>query len=394
MQWWGGADVNIALVIRSMELGGGSEHDVVHLSAGLKVAGHEPLVVTAGGRLCNDLEEQGVSVLRFPMLSRNPFSLWASGRSLARILEDRGVEVLNPQSVFPALCGFWASRRLLKSGVFVPNIVTIHMLDRISWWYYKLAVLILNRVADHVIVESNCERLRLQQRGMNRSTTVLHNCFPPKRFEAVEGSREEIRREMGWHDDHIVFIMPARMDAQKGHEVLFEALAKAQVNTLPLLVFLAGDGPLLSQHRKTVGRLGLQSKVVFGGFRRDLPKLYKGADVFLLSSHWESLPLSIREGMVAGLPVISTNVAGIPEAVEHNRSGLLVPPGDPAALAGAIAKLASEPSLRRSMGQRGKEISEERFNYQSWVSSTVSTMSAIRDRFIAERASSKNRCQQ
>jgi len=382
--------MKIALVIRSLELGGGSEHDVVHLSAGLKAAGHEPLVVTTGGRLCGDLEEQGVPILRFPMLSRNPVSLRASGRELARILVDRGVDVLNPQAVFPGLCCYWASRRLLELGVAAPNVVTIHMLNRITWWYYKIAVLILNRIADHIIVESKCERDRLQIRGMDRPTTVLHNCFPPAKLTSVKESREDIRREIGWPDDQVVFVVPARMEAQKGHEVLFRALAGPQVKGLPVLFYLAGDGPLLDRHRKVVEELGIQSKVVFGGFRRDLPKLYKGADVFLLSSHWESLPLSIREGMVAGLPVISTNVAGIPEAVEHGRSGLLVPPGDPIALAAAIAKLATEPALRRSMGQRGEEISAERFDYEKWIASTVSTMGAARERFVSKHGAPTN----
>ena len=175
-----------------------------------------------------------------------------------------------------------------------------------------------------------------------------------------------------------MFVVPARMEPQKGHEVLFRALVGPKVRGLPLLFYLAGDGPLLDRHKKAVEELGLQSKVVFGGFRRDLPKLYKGADVFLLSSHWESLPLSIREGMVAGLPVISSNVAGIPEAVEDGRSGLLVPRRNPNALAAAIAKLASDPALRLSMGQRGKEISSERFDYERWIASTVSTMAAVR----------------
>lgn len=373
--------MRIAFVIMSLELGGGSEHDVVHLSTGLRSAGHDPLVVTSGGRLCRDLEVGGVPIVYFPLLTRNPLVMWRNSKTLARIFLERDIDIVNPQAVFPSLSCYWASRRLLKRGKTVPNVVTIHMLNRITWWYYKLAALVLNRVADHVIVESNCERLRLQSRGMKRHTTVLHNCFPPHAFMSVPETRGEVRREMGWPDDHVVFVVPARMEAQKGHEVLLEALGRPELQRLPLLFYLAGDGPLLAQNRALAEHLGVASKVVFGGFRRDLPKLYKGADVFLLSSHWESLPLSIREGMVAGLPVISTNVAGIPEAVEHGRSGLLVPPADPSALASAIAALASDPELRRRMGQRGRELAEEKFNYDRWIQATAETMASVAAQF-------------
>jgi glycosyltransferase involved in cell wall biosynthesis len=114
--------------------------------------------------------------------------------------------------------------------------------------------------------------------------------------------------------------------------------------------------------------------------------LYKAADVFLLCSKYESLPLSIREGMVASLPVLSTNVGGIAEAVEDGRSGLLLPPGDPAALAGAMAKLASDASLRAAMGRRGYEIHREKFDYDHWIRRTVEVMGGIQREFMARRS--------
>jgi glycosyltransferase involved in cell wall biosynthesis len=178
------------------------------------------------------------------------------------------------------------------------------------------------------------------------------------------------------------------MEAQKGHEVLLEALARPELRQVPLLFYLAGEGPLLEAHKALANRLGLGSRVVFGGFRRDVPRLYKGADAFLLSSHWESLPLSIREAMVAGLPVVSTNVAGVPEAVEHEGSGLLVPPGDSAALALAIAGLAGSAELRERMARRGREISDGKFNYDRWISATAETMNAIAEAFASRAKAS------
>jgi glycosyltransferase involved in cell wall biosynthesis len=374
--------MRVALAIMSLQTAGGAEHDIVNLSAGLKKAGHEPLVITSGGRLCDDVRAEGVEVVLCPLMARRPVELWRNGRRLADIVRAHKIDILNPQGVYPALSGYWATRRLLKEGIAVPNVVTIHMLQRLTWWYYKLGALVLNRTADHVIFESDCERLRLQARGMKRPTTVLYNCFPPGKFDAVAQTRDEIRREMNWPEGVTVFVVPARMTAEKAHPILFEALTRPETKSLPVLCYLAGDGVLTESHKALAQRMGIADRVVFGGFRRDLPRLYKGADVFLLMSTAESLPLSIREGMVASLPVLATTVGGIAEAVEDGRSGLLVPPSDPAALAVAIARLAGDSAQRAAMGRRGHEIYQEKFDYDHWIARTVDVMSAIREDFV------------
>lgn len=378
--------MRIALVIMSLELGGGAEHDIVHLSAGLKKAGHEPIVITSGGRLCKDVEANGVEVVLCPIDTRSLPKLYRNGRRLAEIVESHGIEVLNPQGVYPGISCYLASRRLLKKGIMAPNILTIHMLNKPKWWYYKLGSLMLNRVADHIIVESHCERLRLQRRGMNRPLTVLYNCFPPEKYASVTLSRQEVRRQMGW-DDKIVFIMPARMSQEKNHRLLFAALAREELRAFDgrILCYLAGDGPLLEQNQALVAEAHLSDRVVFGGFRRDVPALLRGADAFLLCSHYESLPLSIREGMEASLPVVSTDVGGISEAVEDGRSGLLVPPNDPQALAAAMVRLAGDAAMREAMGRRGRELCSEKFGYDNWIAKTVELMDQVHRKMLKGR---------
>jgi len=379
--------MRIGLAIMSLQLAGGTEHDIVHLSAGLKKAGHEPVVITSGGRLCKDVEANGVEIVLCPMNARSLGELRRNGRRLAEIVESHGIEVLNPQGVYPGISGRLASRRLLKKGMAVPNVITIHMLNKPKWWYYKLGAFVLNRVADHIIVESDCERLRLQRRGMNRPLTVLYNCFPPDKYAGVGLTRQEVRRQMGWGDDKIVFIMPARMSQEKNHRLLFEALADEKLKAFDgrILHYLAGDGPLLETNQAMVVEAGLSDRVVFGGFRRDIPTLLRGADVYLLCSKYESLPLSIREAMGASLPVVSTDVGGICEAVEDGKSGLLVPPDDPPALARAMGRLADDAKLRRNMGRRGYELFRQKFDYDNWIRRTAEVFEEARRKFIEKR---------
>ena len=378
--------MNIGFVTMDLQLGGGAEHDVVNLSTGLKRAGHGPIVITSGGRLCEYVEAENIPVLRHPVDRRSPVRLWQNAPLVARAVEQHDIEALNPQGVYPVPTCYWASRQLLKRGRFVPNVVTIHVLGKLKWWYYKLGATLLNRYADHVIFESQFELDRVLRHGFRGPYTVIPNCSPPARQQAVVETREQIRQEIGVPPDAVLFVMPARMTWEKRHDLLLESLARPEVRSLPIRFYLAGDGPLADRYRRQARALGVEDRVIFGGFRKDLPRLYKAADVFLLCSAAESLPLSIREGMGASLPVIATDVGGIVEAVEHEGSGLLVPSGDAAALAGAIGRLASDAGLRRRMGERGYQIYQEKFDYDHWIARTVQIMSEVREKFIREHS--------
>lgn len=360
-----------------LELAGGAEHDVINLSAGLDKAGHTPIVITSGGRLCRDIEALGIPVLRMPVDRRSYSQLRRNARAIAEAVLAHHVDVLNPQGVYPALSCHWASQTLARRGRHVPNVVTIHMLGRLTWWYYRLGAMLLNRYVDHVIVESACELNRLRRQGLRRPHTIIPNCFPPETFAAVHEARETIREDLGWPAGITVFIMPARMTPEKRHNLLFAALSRPEVRDLPIRFFLAGDGPLLPVHKQHVRKLSLENIVTFGGFRRDLPRLYKAADAFLLCSSEESLPLSIREAMGASLPIIATDVGGISEAVEHGQNGLLVRSGDCQQLAASIRALATDEKLRGKMGKRGFEIQRIKFDYVSWIRRTLETMATV-----------------
>lgn len=373
--------MKIVFVIMDLDLGGGAEHDIVNLSSGLNAVGHTPVVITSGGRLCPMIESQGIPVITCPVDRRSPTALWHNAQRIAEIAEAHGADVLNPQGLYPAVSCYRASRRLLKRGKIVPNVVTIHMLGRLKWWYYFLGTRILNLHADHVIFESQCELDRVRRHGLRRPFTVIPNCFPAGKIESVQESNADIRRDIGCPEDAVLFVMPARMTPEKNHPFLFDALMRDRVRKLPVHFFLAGDGKLQEDYKTRVEQAGLQKSVTFGGFRSDLPRLYKAADVFLLCSLVESLPLSIREGMAASLPVIATRVGGVPEAVEDGQSGILVPSGNADALADAIVALATDPDLRRSMGRRGHAIYREKFDYDNWIARTLEVMGQVHERF-------------
>ena len=155
-------------------------------------------------------------------------------------------------------------------------------------------------------------------------------------------------------------IAVGRLAAPKDPLTLLRALARVRH---PARVTLVGDGPEREAVEAEAHSLGLD--VELAGSRCDVAELLARADVFVLSSRSEGAPISILEAMAAGLPVVASDVGGVPELVVDGVTGLLVPPGDPAALAAALERLLADAALRRRLGAAGRERAEERFDVRA-----------------------------
>jgi glycosyltransferase involved in cell wall biosynthesis len=182
--------------------------------------------------------------------------------------------------------------------------------------------------------------------------------------------REEFRTSVGVPVDAPVAGIIARLTEQKAHRVLFEAMSSPGLSQLHLIV--VGDGELRDDLRSRVDALGLTSRVHFLGARRDLGNILGAIDIFTMPSYWEGLPLSMVLAMGAGLPVVASRVAGIPEVVDHGNSGLLVDPGKADQLSSALAMLVNDRELRSRLGAAAKAFVTPRFGADGYVDSIVS----------------------
>lgn len=158
-------------------------------------------------------------------------------------------------------------------------------------------------------------------------------------------------------------LMVARFNEQKDQTTLLHAVAllERENETLRYAVDLVGSGPHYERVRGLARELNVEGRVSFLGDRHDVPDLLGASQVFVLSTHYEGLPISIMEAMRAGLPVIATNVSGIKEEVEQGHNGLLVPHLDVPALAKALKTLILDASMRAQMGKRAREKWEREF---------------------------------
>ena len=209
---------------------------------------------------------------------------------------------------------------------------------------------------------------------------VIYNAVDWSQLQTTM-SREEFRASAGVPADVTVAGIIARLTAQKAHQVLFDAIAHdAGLSKLHLLV--VGDGELRAQLTARAVTLGIQGRVHFLGARRDLGNILASIDLFAMPSYWEGLPLSMVLAMGAGLPVVASRVAGIPEVVKDGVSGLLVAPGDVADLAAALKRLVHDDTLRVLLGQEARAFVRPRFGVDGYVAS----VSAMYDRLLAEKS--------
>jgi glycosyltransferase involved in cell wall biosynthesis len=161
----------------------------------------------------------------------------------------------------------------------------------------------------------------------------------------------------------------ARYEPQKDHGTLLRALGGLQDQ--PWELDLIGDGPLRGQMERLARELGLQGRVHFLGQRKDVGQLLARAQVSLLVSNWEGLPLSILEAMRAGLPVVATSVGGVSETIRDQETGYLIARGDVEGLREGVRRLLTDPDLRIRMGAAGRRHYEQHFTLDQMVRKTL-----------------------
>jgi glycosyltransferase involved in cell wall biosynthesis len=196
------------------------------------------------------------------------------------------------------------------------------------------------------------------------SIAVIENGIPVEDYAPMsEHERAELERELGLGPRDRVVTMVAALRPEKAHEVFLEAARLLVASHRDLKFLIVGDGPRRGELGALCSRLGLDEYVRFLGVRDDVARLLQVARVLALPSHpaVETLPLSVLEAMAAGVPVVATRVGSLPEVIEPGRTGVLIEPGDPRALAAAIAGVVDDPDRSRGMAEAAREVVASRY---------------------------------
>ncbi len=192
--------------------------------------------------------------------------------------------------------------------------------------------------------------------GFNGPMEVIHNFFEPR---PPRHKREEVRRDLGLQNE-LVILHSSNLRPLKRIDLLLETAARIQPRETFKLVILAGGD--FAPFTGDVRRLGLEDRVIVREKVNDIEDYLQVADVGLFTSESESFCLSILEAMCFGCPSVASHVGGIPEVIENNVTGLLVPFGDPAAFADAVTGLIRDPARRAELGRAAQQRAHEQFS--------------------------------
>ncbi|HKV41671.1 MAG TPA: glycosyltransferase family 4 protein, partial [Blastocatellia bacterium] len=241
------------------------------------------------------------------------------------------------------------------------------------------------RRADRVIAVSEATRRVMMEAEHvpDSQITVVYNGMEPLEPPAP-ASVERVREELQLGPTPVC-LMLARFHPEKGHDVLLDAIPALLARKGPVTILLAGDGAYRQVIEQGVRSRGLTGAVRFLGQRKDIAELISLANVVVLPSLAESFGYAALEAMSLGRPVVATTAGGLPEVVAGGETGLLVPPGDSAALAEALFKVLHSHDLAKQMGNAGAARSI-RFGFQAMIRGYES----VYDGLLRERAAGKS----
>ncbi len=190
----------------------------------------------------------------------------------------------------------------------------------------------------------------------------IPNCIPVEEYAEPVIPREDWRRGEGIDPGAFVLVNIGRLCQQKNQQLLIRAFAKIAAENAAAVLLIAGDGEDIDCLKKTAADLDVSEKIIFLGVRADVRSLLGASDAFVLSSEFEGNPLCVMEAMAAGLPVVSTDVGGIPQLIDDGNSGLLVKSGDLKALASAMESLMTDSVLRSRIIDQSRKTALKKFD--------------------------------
>ncbi len=283
---------------------------------------------------------------------------------MSEVSRDRGLDVLHVHYAVPHATAAILARAMLPPDRQPRVVTTLHGTDTTllgSDPGYGPAIHHALAQSDAVTVVSEFLKLETQRvLGFNGPLEVIHNFFTPR---PPRRSREEVRLQLGITDAEAMILHSSNLRPLKRIDLLLETVARVRAPSK--LVVLAGGSfePFLPDVR----RLNLAGRVIVREKVADIEEYLQAADVGLFTSETESFCLSILEAMFFGCPSVARRVGGIPEVVEDQLSGLLVPSDDADALAGALEGLIREPGRRKEMGLAAQRRARDRFSAEAIV---------------------------
>ncbi len=378
--------ITVVQVIPRMR-SGGAELGCLQVAEALVMAGHRAIVVSAGGRMVENLRGVGAEHVEMPVAAKNPVSLALNARRLAALVKAEGADILHARSRAPA----WSTLAAARSSD-TAFVTTYHSEYSERGRIKNLYNSVMAR-SDIVIAVSHhmATLIRNRYHTPDSRIAVIPRAFDPAKFDARMITADRIaavRAQFGAAPDDQIALLAGRITRRKAQDHFIEALGllRQQDRPVPLAV-LAGEVEKDDFKAELLARaaaLGIADRIRIPGFVSDMPAAFTVAHVLLNISAFEGLPRVALEAQSMACPVIVSDTGPgrevaltPPDTPRADATGLRVPFADPAALADAVADIFSDETARRQMGERAARHVRATFTLDRLTSSTLQVYETV-----------------
>jgi len=349
--------MHVLQILPALEIGG-VERGVLDLTKGLIARGHRVSVISSGGSLVERLIQLGATHHQLPVGEKSLRTIRDGIPRVAQIIQATQVDIVHARSRVPGWIGYGAARLTQRPFVTTAHgFYRPHLASRVMTWG-RLVIAPSEALGCYLMEEFQLprERLRIIPRGVDLEE------FP---FQPPTTSPDTPWR-LG---------LFGRLSPLKGQEIALRACERLIRSGTPVTLCIAGDvpgSPARHALEQLIRTLKLEASVEWLGVRQDMPALIASVDMVLVPSTYpESFGRSVVEAQAVGRPVIASRLGAFPEIIEHGVNGLLVPPGDPNALADAIARFIDDASLREACIRHGRERVETHWSAARMTEQTL-----------------------
>ena len=373
--------IRIAYILPT-EVRGGVEEHVLSLVKKIDRSRFHPYIVAPASLLASlqaDLEMDQAEMIPLRIASLHD---WQEMTRFYRFLRENRIHLVNTH-MFIATFYYAPIARLAGVPVVLE---TTHLMEkwRLGKGFLHRNSFLIDRMFYHLLdkalaVSHACKRDLIQMKGIpSDKVVVVQNgrdldAFDPRR----QDRRSELRAIYSYQPDECVFGVFARLNHQKGHKYLLNAVKSLKSSGVIAKVIFVGDGELHDSLVAQCRELGIEDQIVFAGFQKDMPGFLSMVDVMVLPSLYEGLPLCAIEALSMEKPVIATEVDGTPEVIIHNKTGLLVGAEDYKGLADALRFALNHREAMVTMGKNGRTFVLEHFSLHRQVSQTEAVYEAL-----------------
>jgi glycosyltransferase involved in cell wall biosynthesis len=344
--------IRVLETIRQGQIGGGETH-LLDLVENLDKQIFDPVVLSfTDGPMVDRLKAMGIPTHIIHTEKPFDFSKWSQVRKL---IEAEKIELVHAHGTRAHSNVSWAARKLNLPVVYTVHGWSFH--DNQSFPLKKLRVLgekYLTRKASVNISVSQSVHETGKKYFSSYESVIIANGINQQKFDPAR-SLKDIRSELGIPKDAVLILFLARFTEQKQPLTMIKSFCKAAAQNNQLRLLMVGDGDLKSEADALVAQSGMSDKIFMQSFRQDVPDILAAADIYVLPSLWEGLPLGLLEAMAMGKAVIASKADGTKEVIQHNHNGIMVNVENlEVEVTNTLLQLAGDASLRRRLGEQAR----------------------------------------